>query len=194
MRERYERLYAQSPAYWGSDPSPLALLTLAHRRQGTVLDLGCGQGPDALFFARKGLRVLALDVATTALQGLARRAEQEGLAIEILERDMRDLPAGDCDIVFSRMALQMLAPEERPAYLAKLKARHPRAVHAHVVPIRGACFGDAFICEDGLLREAYADWDILFAEDAWTLSRVANKDGEPYLMRESRIIARAKDP
>jgi SAM-dependent methyltransferase len=189
MRDYYEALYKENSAYWGMLPSPVALLVLAHSR-GPVLDLGCGQGPDALFFAKKGLAVTAIDISTTAITDLLRHAQELKLQIEAREQDMRDLPVQEFNIVFSRMALQMIPPAERAGYIASLKQQYPDAVHAHIIPVSGACFGAEFICENDLLKKGYADWTILFYEDAWTISRVRNKNGEPFLMREARVIAR----
>lgn len=188
MKEYYEKLYAESEQYWGWLPSPVSLILLAHRKKGALLDLGCGQGPDAIFFARKGFEVTALDISPKAIEDLRRHAE--GLPVRAVVADMGDPPHRPFDVVFSRMALQMVEPAQRRAYIGLLKQRYPDALHAHIVPISGACFGNAFICDDALLAEGYADWEILFSEECWTLSRVPNRNGEPYLMREARIIAR----
>lgn len=88
------------------------------------------------------------------------------------------------------MSLQMIAPNKRKEYIGELKRTYPDAIHAHIIPISGACFGDEFICGDDLLENAYKDWDILFYEECWTISRALNKSNEPYLMREARIIAK----
>jgi SAM-dependent methyltransferase len=188
MKEYYDALYKENEHYWGRMPSPVTLLLLAHCKSGKVLELGCGQGPDAVFLARKGLDVTALDLSPIAIQQFKEHAQ--GLRITILEQDMRELPQEKFDVILSRMALQMIEPKERNEYIERLKQTYPDALHAHVIPIQGACFGDAFVCEPDLLKETYADWEILFCEDAWTISRSLNRNGEPYLMRESRIIAR----
>lgn len=189
MKDYYESLYRENESYWGMIPSPVALLALAHCK-GKVLDLGCGQGPDALFFAKKGLHVTAIDISPKAISDLKKHASEFGVHIGAREADMRELPQEKFDMVFSRMALQMIKPEERNAYIQKLKATYPDAVHTHIIPISGACFGTEFICDNHLLKETYSDWNILFYEESWTVSRVLNKNGEPFLMREARIMAK----
>jgi len=188
MKKRYDSLYSSADEYWGSTPSALSLLALQHCRSGSLLDIGCGQGPDALFFARKGFRVTAMDVSAVGLAVLAKL--KEDLPMTLLEQDMRVLPLGPFDVVFSRMALQMIPASERASYIDTLKKTYPAAVHVHIVPISGACFGDDFICAPDLLAEAYADWSILYSTDVWSVSRVPNDKGEPYLMHEAWIIAR----
>jgi SAM-dependent methyltransferase len=67
------------------------VMALAGLRAGmAVLDLGCGIGRHALEFARQGLRVSGVDRTRSYLEKAARRAEAEGLSIELVEADMRD--------------------------------------------------------------------------------------------------------
>jgi SAM-dependent methyltransferase len=169
------------------------LLLLAQKPK-SLLELGCGQGPDALFLAGKGVRVSAIDTSAVGIAQLTAKARERGISLNASVRDMRDPPAGRFDAILSRMALQLIAPNERHAFLISLKTKYSDAIHAHIVPITSACFGDGFICEDTLLTEAYADWETLFYEEAWTISRERNAKGEPYLLREARIIARAHPP
>ena len=198
MRDYYDALYRENEQYWGRVPSPVALLLLSRCKPTSVLDLGCGQGPDAVYFAQKGVAITAIDIAPAAIDALKRHAAELKLTITALAADMRAAIIGRkhgmFDAIFTRMALQTLPPSERRACIDDLKLAYPDAVHAHIIPIQGACFGEEFICDDNLLKKAYADWDIIFYEEAWTISRVPNKDGEPFLMREARIIARKKSP
>lgn len=57
---------------------------------GTALDLGCGEGGDAIWLARRGWRVTAADVSPTALARGARHAEQAGVA-ELIDFQQHDL-------------------------------------------------------------------------------------------------------
>ncbi|WP_345152704.1 class I SAM-dependent methyltransferase [Nonomuraea rubra] len=47
---------------------------------GTALDLGSGEGGDAIWLARKGWRVTAADISGVALRRAARHAEEAGVA------------------------------------------------------------------------------------------------------------------
>jgi SAM-dependent methyltransferase len=80
-----------------SDIAPSAwVLRFAHlvRPGGTVLDLACGSGRHARWFAARGCRVVAADIDVTGLADL-----RENPSVEILETDLEaaDWPlAGRC--------------------------------------------------------------------------------------------------
>ncbi|MGH7107266.1 MAG: class I SAM-dependent methyltransferase [Acetobacteraceae bacterium] len=63
---------------------------------GTVLELGCGTGEDAVWLAGRGVRVLASDVSARMIQIARRKAESAGCADRIEFRcvPMQDLRGG----------------------------------------------------------------------------------------------------
>lgn len=80
----------------------------------SVLDLGCGQGRDALMFARAGHRVVGIDVSSVGICQMcavakAERLEVEGVVADICtyERDER------FGIVILDRVLHMLAADAR---------------------------------------------------------------------------------
>jgi 2-polyprenyl-3-methyl-5-hydroxy-6-metoxy-1,4-benzoquinol methylase len=70
-----------------------------------VLDLGCGTGEDALHFARRGMVVTAIDIASEMIGALTAKARAAGLADRIDARtsDMESLAAEETpfDAIFS---------------------------------------------------------------------------------------------
>jgi len=48
-----------------------------------MLELGCGQGRDTLFFASKGIEVSALDYSSVAIDGLIELAKERNLLSNI---------------------------------------------------------------------------------------------------------------
>ncbi len=80
---RFDTPYATSQAYFGLRPSfELAEFVISRNMSsGYALDLGCGQGRNALFLAERGFSVLALDVSSVGLDDLAAQAREERLDI-----------------------------------------------------------------------------------------------------------------
>jgi SAM-dependent methyltransferase len=82
--------------------------------EGTALDLGCAQGDDAVWLARRGWRVVAVDVSGTVLARAAKNAETAGVS-DLIAFERHDLastfPKGRFDLV---SALFMHSPVEFP--------------------------------------------------------------------------------
>ncbi len=91
---------------------------------GRVLDLGCGEGGDAVWLAERGWNVVAIDVSDTALARAAKEAETRGVLdrIDFQQHDLSDsFPDGTYDLV-SAQFLHSTVRLERPAILCKAAA------------------------------------------------------------------------
>ena len=60
-----------------------------------VLDLACGRGRVAIPLARRGLRVVGLDLSRRSLELARRDAAEAEVSIELLHADMRELDAAE---------------------------------------------------------------------------------------------------
>jgi ubiquinone/menaquinone biosynthesis C-methylase UbiE len=89
-----------------------------------VLDLGCGDGTTAIPEAKKGARVLGVDIAQNLVQAAEARAEKEGLTNCTFQEgdatDLKDLDDQSFDVVVSIFGA-MFAP--RPFDVAKEMVR-----------------------------------------------------------------------
>ncbi len=88
---------------------------------GTALDLGCGEGADAIWLAEQGWRVLAVDASRTALERARVHAARLGLdeRIDFVPHDLgSDFPTGEFDLVSAQfLHLPVAAPGEREQIL-----------------------------------------------------------------------------
>ena len=92
-----------------------------------VLDLGCGQGRDALFIARLGHRVTGIDLSPTGIEQLVEDAEKEELQIKAEVADLTAYtPDAAYDIVLLDRTLHMLQAEDRLQLLQRT-APHVRS-------------------------------------------------------------------
>ncbi|MCA9887264.1 MAG: class I SAM-dependent methyltransferase [Anaerolineae bacterium] len=86
-----------------------------------VLDLGCGQGRDALFIARLGHHVTGVDVSPTGIEQLLADAKNENLAISGLVADLCNYsPDATFDVVVIDRTLHMLDAEPRLDVLRRI--------------------------------------------------------------------------
>jgi SAM-dependent methyltransferase len=115
QKAHWEEVFSREKAFFGEEPSDFAQKSLElFPREGVheVLELGCGQGRDTLFFARNGLKMTALDYAETAVEALEKRTGAAGLASSIVVRahDVRKplpFPDASFDACYSHMLLCM---------------------------------------------------------------------------------------
>lgn len=75
----YEDLYKDPEYYWGVQPSAMCFRVLEFMpptRHLKLLDIGCGEGKDAVFFARNGYDVTAFDISDAGVEKTKRLAEK----------------------------------------------------------------------------------------------------------------------
>lgn len=80
--ERYDDYYRSTPEVFGPEPNPI-LVEHAELIEptATALDIGCGQGRNTFYLARRGIAVHALDPSIEAVRSVNAVAESEGLPI-----------------------------------------------------------------------------------------------------------------
>jgi SAM-dependent methyltransferase len=59
--------YRQRQAAWDDEPNPFLPEDIAGLQPGTALDVGCGEGSDAVWLAKRGWNVTAVDISQVAL-------------------------------------------------------------------------------------------------------------------------------
>ncbi|XVV17500.1 class I SAM-dependent methyltransferase [Actinoplanes sp. CA-131856] len=98
IEAEWDARYAESDRVWSGNPNVVLVREVSDLPPGRALDLGCGEGGDAIWLARRGWRVTAVDVSGVAL---ARAASHAGdLAIDWQRRDLaQDFPPGEFDLV-----------------------------------------------------------------------------------------------
>ena len=95
---------------------------------GSVLDIGCGTGEHALFFAAEGHEVWGVDSAWLAIQKAQEKAAARGLRVHFLVLDVRDLPRLDrtFDTATDSGLFHTLTDEDRGVFVDNLAAvLHP---------------------------------------------------------------------
>ncbi len=98
----WEDHYRRRERVWSGRPNPVLVDVVASLRLGAALDLGCGEGGDAIWLARQGWRVTAVDVSATALDRAAADAATAGVAdrIDFRQHDLAlAFPPGAFDLV-----------------------------------------------------------------------------------------------
>lgn len=179
-RQKWDARYAaegapEEPSAW------LASLSDHLPKEGRALDVAGGAGRNAIWLAKRGLRVTLVDVSPVGLSLAEKRAREAGVTIETIRRDLEDepLPEGPWDVILQSHYLERALFRQYPQILAPhglLVVEHPTRsnLERHTKP------GAAFLLEDGELPSLCAGLSIVSYEEGWT------KEGR----HEARCLAR----
>src|SRR3954468_20682622 len=79
----WDQRYAEREQIWSGRVNPVLASVAAELPPGRALDLGCGEGGDAVWLADHGWAVTAVDISSTALDRARRAAEGAGVGDRI---------------------------------------------------------------------------------------------------------------
>jgi SAM-dependent methyltransferase len=123
-KEHWEEHYGGRERVWSGRVNARLAEIVAPLPPGEALDVGCGEGGDALWLADVGWRVVAVDISDTALQRATADAVTRGLAdrIDFQQHDLSEsFPDGTFDLV-SAQFLHSKLPLDRTAILRRAAA------------------------------------------------------------------------
>lgn len=78
----WDERYAGTDAVWSGNPNQRLVEQVTGLTPGTALDVGCGEGADAVWLARQGWRTTGVDVSQVALDRAAGHAAAAGVEVE----------------------------------------------------------------------------------------------------------------
>ncbi len=110
-KKRTERTEKRDPTEFAKQ----CIEFLKDKSRKTLLDLGCGDGRDSIFFAKKRYKVTAVDVSPIALQILKKKIHEEKITnIKIIEQNLQDLqfPESSFDIIYAHLSLHYFLDEQ----------------------------------------------------------------------------------
>jgi SAM-dependent methyltransferase len=88
MEVDFDALYARDEPVWSGEPNGALIDEIADAEPGRALDVGCGEGADAVWLAQRGWQVTALDVAAAALERAEQHAVEAGVDVRWLHRGL----------------------------------------------------------------------------------------------------------
>jgi len=118
----WDARYAGRDLVWGAEPNQFVAAEFAGLPPGRVLDIGAGEGRNAIWLAGLGWRVTAVDFSAVGVERGRALAAQRGADVDWVVADVREYqpPPGAFDAVLVAY-LHLVAPE-RATVLARAAA------------------------------------------------------------------------
>lgn len=194
--------YRSADGLWSGNPNRYLVSEASELSPGTALDVGCGEGADALWLAGRGWRVTGADLSTVALERAARHAAAAGpqiaARIDWVHADLIgwDPGAARYDLVSSqymhlppgpRGALfRGLAGAVAPGGTLLIVGHHPSDLQTTMPrPPMPELF---FTGEDIAALLVPGDWKVI--TDEAPQRSAADPDGRPVMIRDTVFRAR----
>ena len=126
VQAEWDKRYAEQHQLWSGQPNGALVTELVGLAPGRVLDVGCGEGADAVWLARGGWDVTALEVSGIALARGVEHARDAGVTVRFVHAELVEaaLPPASFDLV-SAMYPALLRTDDAAAERALLDAVAP---------------------------------------------------------------------
>ena len=153
FRTQYEKCYEGNEYYWGLEPASFLdeLINCTNKKPSdlAVLDIGCGEGKDAVYMAQQGCKVTAFDVTDSGIRKLKKLALNRSVEIEAFVADINNFEINkQYDIIYSTGTIQYLFDENIPSFFNKIR---------NMTTIGGIVYFNVFVEKPFL--ELPPDWD-----------------------------------
>ncbi|MCU1548368.1 MAG: SAM-dependent methyltransferase [Arthrobacter sp.] len=124
--ELWDEMYRSRPKVWSGRPNPQLVAEAAGLAPARALDLGCGEGADALWLAQQGWTVTAVDVSAVALERAKAHAQEtaHGANVEWVRQDLAAwMPEQLFDLVTAQFLHSTVMPWQQSLRLAAAAVR-----------------------------------------------------------------------
>jgi len=199
--EQYDKWYTGQEYYWGKAPTALCdrvieIMKPTAETRLKLIDLGCGEGRDAVYFAKHGFDVTGLDVSAIGLEKMKKYAKEVGVQVRSIQADLTSYVLNETyDVIFSTGTLQYLPTEMRRRCFENYKDHtSPMGINAFsafvkkpFIPKAPDPAGGEIPYTSGELMGYYWDWEIVYStEEIFDCM----SSGIPHKHAMDRIIAR----
>ena len=165
---------------------------------GKALDLGCGQGRNALFLAQQGFDVTAVDQNELALEILQSIVEQEDLEMTVGLYDINSAALTQTyDLIISTVVLMFLQADRIPAIIQNMQDQtNPGGYNLIVCAMDTEDYPCqvpfSFTFKEGELADYYKDWELIkYNENPGHLHR-RDEHGNRIALRFATMLAKKK--
>ena len=111
VRAEWDKRYTERERLWSGAPNGALVAEVAGLTPGTVLDVGAGEGADAVWLARNGWDVTAVEPSGVALERAAGHARDAGVTVRWVHADLTAAALGTYDLVSAQYPALLRTPD-----------------------------------------------------------------------------------
>ena len=198
-KDNYNQLYSDNEITFGGGKAEYIVRdVLKYKKEGSVLEIGAGEGRNSLFLAAQGFDVEAIDISDKGIGKLQKTAEKQGLKIKTEVIDIRSsFPDKNYDIIASTFVLHHLLRQEGLAVIGQIKDQtNPGGINVIASFTKEGDFyndnpnTDKFYLDIGELKELYKDWEVLEYSEERGIAFQKKDDGSPMFNVSAKLLAR----
>lgn len=115
----WDRRYDTPELIWSGEPNRFLKAEVERLPPGRALDLASGEGRNAVWLARMGWRVTAVDFSAVACEKARRLAREHGVEVRVLQADLTDHAPGPASADLVAVLYLHLPAAQRSAVLAR---------------------------------------------------------------------------
>ncbi len=118
----FSKEYTKEQFYWGTEPHKAVIHLLNFIKSGEVLDIGIGEGKNAIFLAKNGFNVEGVDCSIEGLDKVEKLAKINGILVKTFCADIRTFKfQKEYDLIVSMFTLHFLPKEQSLEIIKKIK-------------------------------------------------------------------------
>ncbi len=197
----WDERYGGAELVWSGNPNPQLVAEVDELTPGTALDVGAGEGADAVWLARRGWTVTAVDFSKVALERVAEHAAEQGVEVATEQADVRTWAPPEQTYALVNSQFMHQPPEVFTGLVARLAAAvapggHLVVVGHHPKDLESPSIGRPpvpemlFTAEEVAAQLDPAEWEIV-AADARP-RQIIGVDGEPVTGHDAVLHARRR--
>jgi cyclopropane fatty-acyl-phospholipid synthase-like methyltransferase len=179
IRENNDKEYSKRRYVWGTKRSEIVeMLSVDLPRKSTVLDLGTAEGRNAIYLAKQGHIVTAVDFSKEGIKKAERRAHMNNVHINTIVTDITDsdfvASLGTYDSILALNVLQFLTPDDSEVALSYIKEKTRPGGFVALSSFRGQ-HPKYKKFEDFELKNIFNDWKRIHYKESWGTMRCENR-------------------
>lgn len=196
----YENRYQKDDYYWGVVPNQLCYEIMKLKppvKPLKVLDIGCGEGKDAVFLAKNGYFVSAFDATDNGIEKAKQLADKVGVYVDFFKANIEDFRlTKNYDIILCSGVMHFVRPEFRAGIFENLKqSTNSNGVHAMNVFVEKPFIEVRENRKNGVDRFRWKSGEIFMQYHDWLLHKTqeiifdCNSGGIPHKHCSNIVVA-----